>query len=77
MSLVKLNAAARQIGIRPYLLRQLTRKNQVPFVFIGGAYWYDLDLLVNHFRTQMVSNINTQTVNQNATKMDCTTAHVH
>ena len=68
MRLVKLTEAARQIGIRPYLLRKLTRQNQVPYVFIGGAYWYDLDLLVNHFRFQMVSNINTQAVDQNVTQ---------
>ena len=54
--MIKLTEAAKLLGIKPYLLRKLTRKHLVPFVFIGGSYWFDGDLLVKHFRSQMEAN---------------------
>ena len=55
--LVPIKDAARHLGIVESALRKMTRRGQVPHVFFSRKYFYDLDLLDEHVKRQMLNGL--------------------
>jgi|TARA_R100000005_G_scaffold95204_2_gene75843 excisionase family DNA binding protein len=48
-NLVTLKDVARYLSVSENNVRNLIRKNQIPYIVVGGIYRFDMDKVKNHF----------------------------
>jgi len=58
--MINIKKTAERIGIKECALRKMARTGKIPHVIIAGRYMFDVELLEDVFKKEMLNNIESE-----------------